>query len=319
MPLSESKISIIICTEKGALEGMSKLLVSSLRKYGGILKDVPICSYQPRKDFPVSKETIKFFEKNNVHFIDLDLNKQFKTFGFANKPIVCSHAENNLKSEILVFLDSDILFLNEPADFLLNSEHDIILKPVGNKNIGAENEADPNYTYWQKIYEYLNVENINYVNSFVDNKRMLAYWNSGHIVTKREKGVFNAWEQNFINTINEQIFAPNFYFTEQFVLSATVSAMNLRVKEFQKQYNYPVRLLEKKFISHKNHLDIKELISIHYHSLFTNTIISNIVLKSLKNGEKGMWLREQLAEHNILPSLFNRSKNLYRKIKNSLK
>ena len=74
---------IIICTEKGILESKSKLLVYSIRKFGGRFKDIPIFSYQPRKDFKISNDTISFFKKNNVEIIDLDLNKEYKNYSLA--------------------------------------------------------------------------------------------------------------------------------------------------------------------------------------------------------------------------------------------
>lgn len=48
----KNKIEIVICTEgNDYLEPMSKLLVASLREFGGEFKDIPIFSYQPRKQF----------------------------------------------------------------------------------------------------------------------------------------------------------------------------------------------------------------------------------------------------------------------------
>ena len=48
------KAEIIICTEEGYLESLSKCLVTSIREFGGKYKDIPIISYQPRKDFKIS-------------------------------------------------------------------------------------------------------------------------------------------------------------------------------------------------------------------------------------------------------------------------
>jgi len=86
---------------------MSKLLIYTLREFGGKLRDLPIFSYQPRKKYKISKETIAFFEKNQVEYIDLDLNKKYDYYPLANKPLSCAHREMNTNRDILIFLDSD--------------------------------------------------------------------------------------------------------------------------------------------------------------------------------------------------------------------
>lgn len=156
--MEKNKIEIVICTEGvGYLESQSKLLISSLREFGGKFKDLPIFSYQPRKKFKVSQETIAFFEENNVEYVDIELNKDFCDYPFANKILASHHREINTNAEILIFLDSDVFFLNEPKEFPDFGSCNVILRPVDMKNIGVENSEDKNATYWNNLYKLLSL------------------------------------------------------------------------------------------------------------------------------------------------------------------
>lgn len=53
---------------------------------------------------------MNFFERNQVEYVDLELSQDFSDYPLANKPLVCAHREQNTNAEILIFLDSDVLF-----------------------------------------------------------------------------------------------------------------------------------------------------------------------------------------------------------------
>jgi len=294
-------IEIIICTESGILEAKSKLLVYSIREFGGRFKKVPIISYQPRNNFKVSNETISFFEKNNVKYIDLDLNKEYCDYPLANKPIVCAHREINTKADILVFLDSDVFILNEPIEFIEFEDADVILRPVDFSNIGIENlnNNDINSSYWKNLYELLNVQIQRNVLTTCTNENILEYYNSGHIVTLTKNGLFKAWNENFNKVMNSGIKPNNTFFLEQSVFSATVSQLELKVKEFSKEYNYPIS----KGLNIKNNryflLSIDQLVSVHHHKYFEETFIYNSIAKDLFNTEKGKKIMFKIKEYEI--------------------
>jgi len=101
---------IIICTEKGDLERMAKLLIWSLREFGGKFSNVPIYSYQPRKGHEVSGETMRFFENYEVELVDICFNQEYSHYPLANKIFACAHREQNTSADTLIFLDTDIFF-----------------------------------------------------------------------------------------------------------------------------------------------------------------------------------------------------------------
>ena len=292
------KIEIVICTEgAGYLESMSKLLASSLREFGGKFRDVPIFSYQPRKKFKISPETIAFFEKNNVEYVDIELNQDFCDYSFANKLLSSAHREINTNAEILVFLDSDVLVVNEPKEFADFGNADVILRPVDMKNIGAENSEDKNAVYWDSLYKLLNVENRRNVSTTVTNVKIWEYYNTGHIVTFANNNLFRTANENFIKVMDAGIIPDSgLSFVEQSVFSATVSQRELKVKHFGKEYNYPIHIENQ--IKNSDYIvnSFDSLVSIHYHDVFKkrNINIAHSVIKKISQTAQGRRINKLL-------------------------
>src|SRR5690349_3095186 len=112
-------IAFIMCTEGGSLEQESLLMAESFRRFTGGLKDAPIYSFQIREKNDVSKETIKALEAFRVEHRKVVLNHKYPDYPLANKPLLCAYAEQNIDADILVFLDSDLVFFSEPKEFFL--------------------------------------------------------------------------------------------------------------------------------------------------------------------------------------------------------
>lgn len=293
-----SRKEIIICTERGKLENYSKLLVSSLRQNGGALKDLPIISYQPRKGREISSKTRKFFESQSIEHVSLELNRDFADYPLANKPLVCAHHERYSKADTLIFLDSDTLFFKEPKEFELPADADTILRPVGMKNIGASGPDDPNFNYWKNLYEYLGVSNYKYIRSVIDNRKILEYYNTGHIVSAKNTGLFQQWEENFRTIFSTDIRPKELFYLEQSIFGATVSQLDLRVQQFSSAYNYPVYFLEnrKMLKDHPYRIPFEDIVSLHYHKAFEKSfkheLISKVFNTTLKGRETGKMVRQ---------------------------
>jgi hypothetical protein len=314
----KDKIEIIICTEGGYLESMSELLVTTLRGFGGSFSDIPIFSYQPRKRYKITKKTIAFFEENQVEYIDINLNKKYDYYPLVNKPLSCAHREYNTNADILMFLDSDIFFLNEPTEFIDFHDADVILRPVDVKNIGTESLEDENSIYWNELYKLLKVNVRRKVTTTVDNKDILEYYNSGHIVTKTNNKLFNSWKENFLKAMEAGIKPHSgLFYLEQSVFAATISQMELNVKHLNKNYNFPIHLLNR--MGNRNYYisNFDKLVSLHYHKIFNNRKGVNPIKELLANSENGREINKLLYDFDIIRKK-NISQILFKKLKNRI-
>ena len=112
---------IIICTEKGKIEKYAVLLCRSIRKFGGEYADAKIFSFAPRKGFGPKKETLIEFKKLGVNHQNIELNKEYRKYPLANKPLVCAYFEEKYPNENIIFIDSDQIVFNQPDDFFSSS------------------------------------------------------------------------------------------------------------------------------------------------------------------------------------------------------
>ncbi len=315
-------IDIVICTERGYLEAQSKLLVYSIRKYGGILKDAPIFSYQPRRGKQLDQSTIDFFEQYHVHHVDLLLNTKYHTYPLANKPIVCAHREALSSADQIIFIDSDTFFFQGP-DFILDSPPGLYMRPVDIKLMGAnEDFTGKTGLYWQKVYELLDVKSRRTINTTVSDEKILEYYNSGLVINSPSNNLYQYWLENFEKVMAKKIMPhKGLAYVEQSVLSATISSLELQVKPLPTSYNYPLHL-RKDFVKIENsYPDFRELSHVHYHKLFMNRSAHNPYQKDFNSFKTGRDISEKLvkygvvkkADHRLIKAIKLRWKNLLNK------
>lgn len=294
-----NSISVVFITEKGRLERESKLLVDSIRQFGGKFKDVPIYSYQPRLGNDISKTTREFLIRNSVEIISEPLNVKYKDYGLANKIMVCAHAEANLNTDYMVFFDTDTILLKEPTAFYELGDADIGMVPVFRKLSMAVLEDEENYHYWKEIYDLLNISTRSYVTTVVDNLKILAYFNSGLLIANREKNLFQQAKENFDRIKQAKLSIANQYFVEQCNLSATAIQLNLKIKELGKGYNYPLRH-HLKVINPSYKVDtLEEVSTAHYTGLFRKPNNEDRRKLVFEDGEKGAWIEEMSKKHGV--------------------
>jgi len=304
-------ISLFIITEKGRLEGESKLLIDSIRQFGGRLKDVSIYSYQPRQGFEVSKSTIEFFEKHQVNFIDLPLNQKHADYPLANKIYTCAHAEQNLQSDTIIFMDSDSVVWKEPSAFYEMNDYEIAMTPVFRKLSLAVQQEDENYAYWQRLQSVLKFPFNQYVQTVVDNQKVLSYYNSGLMVTKRSSSFFQAALSNFERLLKEDASFFKNRFLEQSNFTATILSEGLKLKQLGKGYNYPLKHHGniKNTAYQLNSLD--EVITGHYTTLFKKAGYRNPLKGKFIEGEKGEWFRQKVMEYGIYKPWYKKLINAF--------
>jgi hypothetical protein len=306
-------IAFILCTEGGQLEQESLLMVESFRRYTGSFKDAPLFSFQVRDRNDVSIETVNKLESFGVKHQKVVLNNRYPDYPLANKPLLCAYVEQTINADILVFLDSDLVFFSEPKEFLLPPEYDIGIRPEHHKMIGSEGMSDPNEEYWMRLYTIAGVKDPDrFVTTTVDRKTIRAFWNSGVVAVRRSAGIFTAWQQVIEKLLEEgtSINSKNFYY-EQSALSATICAQVNNIWQFSPGYNYPIHS-HNKMIESEQISSFEQIVCIHDH-LFRSRkekYRERTWVKTLKcmndfdrASEKYYWLYEYLNHHTPTPFL----------------
>src|SRR5437762_107594 len=143
-------VTFVVCVEPGShrLDYKSVPLFLTMRRNLGALSGATIRAYAPRPNLGVGKWLREIMEHFEVEYFDEPLNAKYASYALANKPIAFAHAEAAAQSEILVFLDTDILLWREPSEFLLGDDTDIALVADTTKTTASAGPGDPLEDYW---------------------------------------------------------------------------------------------------------------------------------------------------------------------------
>jgi hypothetical protein len=179
-----------------------------------------------------------------------------EAFILGGKPYAAAAAESDARgeAEILAFVDSDTIFVREPAEFLLAGDIDLGYRPVQLVNISSRYDQ-PADEYWARIYDLLQVppSAVFPMTTTVDGICIRPHFNAGMVITRPRLGLLERWAGNFavlcsdssIISLCKQEELNNIYL-HQAVLAATVLRMvpRDRMRDLPPSYNYAVFLTD---------------------------------------------------------------------------
>lgn len=291
------KLGIIIVIEHGDLEQKTKLLIDSIRTFGGEIKDSKIWAVKPRKGKAISNETLSFLKGKNVEFIDIDLNKHWYLYGHANKIYATAYIEEHFgcQYETLLFLDSDTIVIDAIDPNILEGKYEVAVKPIDGQHLAITKEEDLS-DFWRLIYNScgFSIKDIWTVQTTIDEIEIFAYFNSGVIFTRSGNQVFSQWRTNFErfaeNKEGYHLRAMEYFFIEQALLAGTILQKfpKEKVKVLNHFYNYSLNF--KAILVEKNKAYYDQIKILHYHKMFQGEP-SDISFLSQKVFE---WLNPQL-------------------------
>lgn len=316
--------SFFLCIEpddKGILIENSIILIESIRMFGGRFSTCPVYTISPRgKQIPYEIKR-RLSELNTIH-VEMCINSKYCNYPHANKIYAGSYLEKVSKTKTIVFLDSDSVILNEPAEFDLPKDVDVGLTPVWLKGIGCSGDNDISTNVWELAYSTLNKKiPTNHVLTRINKEQILPYYNSGMIVTRRSIGFFNLWQLAFENIMSSDLilkllgiaYNPGdipyqpLMFVDQLSLSVAISSSNLTLSEFPVVYNCP---LHHKSKLSKNYPDVDFNLGTVVHWHHNNYLSSPEILDMISNGvnsqeEKRKWIESRSSNRPYLSSADN--------------
>lgn len=292
---------ILICCEKGYLENTAKLLIYSIRNFGGIIKDAPIYSYRPREGAHLDQSTLDYFAENNVTYVPDVLNSEFPDYPLANKPLVCAHREVNTTADTLIFLDSDTMFFHSPKIFATLNDGEVLVRPVDRRNIGTTIDfAGETGSYWRELWEMAGIEERPEVRTTVGNEPILAYYNSGLIVTRTANGLMNHWKDLFVRVMRKAMKPRKMFFTEQSTYAAAIWSKGLKTKHFDAYYNCPIHNIQQ--CKHPDYVvhNLGKIVHAHYHKLFHNVAGVNPLYNEFEHFPEGRLINRKVHDFDLI-------------------
>lgn len=227
-----SQFSIICAIEAGRLEAQTLLMLTTLKQFGGALGQSRIVAFQGRRGEKISIGTRRRLADMDVEYVyDTALNKA-PWFNYTNKIAALRYAQDTFTTPWRVWLDSDILFLDEPdfaqgttldgSDFQARFEY---LPP-------AFGETDETHlAYWSQACALCDVafEDIGFHDLDLPPKRMKPYFNSGMFLWRGATDFAQTYERNYYRILAARIAPKGIgpWFADQVSLTPTVQALNL--------------------------------------------------------------------------------------------
>jgi hypothetical protein len=215
-------ISFVCCIESGRLESQTLLMLKTFRKFGGRLSNCTIFAVKARAGARLSQATLQAMQELDVNYIDDSSYNVAPWFNFSNKLAAVYWSQCNASTELISWLDSDILIASEPSELLLDSGVDFAaraeyLPPAVHEGIPT------NVPYWQSLCKLLgtNFDELPWISLDSPMVKMRAFFNSGAFVWRRSSGFAENYYSAFDKLLKSKLASSTgtAWFADQVVIS----------------------------------------------------------------------------------------------------
>jgi hypothetical protein len=239
---------IIFFTIAGANDkGAARLMIDSLRTFGGDLANVPFWV------FAIDPEPAQSLEGEYTRVLSLTLPNPVAAYQFGYKVAACARAEELAPAgtRSLAWIDPSCLVVQPPGFFMLDAGLDAAFRPVHIRNVGLP-PSEPLDAFWQGIVTAVGVNDISTtITSFVDDQLLRTYFNSHAFAIHPTLGLMQRWYELFQQLVGDASFQAKAcadelhqVFLFQVLLSTLVATTidPVRIRILPPTYNYPYHL-----------------------------------------------------------------------------
>jgi hypothetical protein len=259
---------IVTAIEAGPLEKEVRLLVESLRRWGGRCADARVIAVQPRGGPSPSPATRLNLDRLNVEYCQIERDDRFDWFPFLNKTAAVRHVAARHQGPI-AWLDGDILVLSEPTELLFepNKFHRIQFAAcASDKNIGTTRDDDEFAPYFRAACQAVGVDfdSLPYVLTEKEQIYVRAYWNAGVFAFVGECGLAELYDKFTLTLLSKGIGSHEceFLMSDQVALALAAHHLGLRRKNLPLSHNFHVQPSDPSSLIHGAANNICVL---HYH------------------------------------------------------
>ena len=307
-------LTFVLCIENNAIRAQALLLCESIRQFGGRYRCAPILAVAPRAGLGIDADTRRRLDLLDVEYVEEPLNRVCLEYGSANRVFAAAWAEARARSEWIVVLDSDTLFLHELD---LPDGGDVGVRPVDLKGTATEGPCDPFDDYWTQLagIKGVSLDCLPFVRTTVCDRRVRAAYNGGLIVVRRERGILRVWADLFARSVAAGLRplrgrdlnirastgfvgaeASEYWGSNQAAAALAIWSTTTRVVEYPDTYNVPLHLLmERPDLTTRPRTS--PVVHVHYHWLFTAPYYESALATLRDLGtepERLEWLRARL-------------------------
>ena len=283
-------------------EANALLLAESIHAFAGSLSQTPVSFFIPEYGEQLSKTVKDKLVTLNVALRPFKIDYEILQFPFGAYVLAAALAESTIcdQANLLAWLATNTIVLQEPRDFLLKDDKNLGFRPVHHTLVGSryDKPLDP---FWALIYCCCNVpkDRVFPMTTHVDETRIRPYFNAGLLVTRPEKRLLRTWRDTFLKVYQEPSF-QEFYkqderymiFIHQAVLSGVIlsTLASEEIQELPPKYNYPLHLHAQDTTNHRPS-SLEELVTFRHEGFYED---SEWVKKMPAKEPLKQWIAERL-------------------------
>ena len=258
-------VTFVVCVESGAYESMAVLMVESLRRFGGRLASAPVLAITPRLGPGLARSTRRRLTELDVTYVRTwHLRRAW--FSFYPKVWALEDAERLATTELIVYVDSDVLFLAEPTEFMLPAG---VAVAACARDDGIVGLSGPGVRYehaWRRACAAvgLAVDELPWVEPQDGTPRIRFYLNAGVVVVRRGADFTRGWlsctEAIFRHRVDFGVWREQFH--EQVALGLTIVRFGLSYRLLSWSHNYGI---DSSFPDALESDELARVAVLHYH------------------------------------------------------
>jgi len=262
-------------------ETQALLLAESIRAFAGSLAQAPIWLLTP----DIKKQLSTTFKEKlltlNISLVPFKIDREILRFPLAGDVFAAALAESRAynQADLLAWLGSNTLVIQEPKDFLLPEDKALGFRPVHHTLVGSRYD-EPLDPFWTLIYHCCNVPETHIfpMMTHVDGTKIRPYFNAGLLVTRPERRLLQAWRDTFFRVYQEPSLLKFYQKDERygiFVHQAVLSGMILstletrEIQELPLTYNYPLHLHAQDVTDHRPS-SLEELVTFRHEGFYAD-------------------------------------------------
>jgi hypothetical protein len=287
-------IGMVGCIESGTLEPQTIRAIESLRLFGGRFSRCDVVLVQPRPGAPLMDSTRARLRELGAVILDVPYLRHYRWQHFMNKLHAMLWAERTLTTDVVAWIDGDLIFLDEPVELELTSDEDVVGQPEMGI-VGTTGPEDEHEAYWARTANLfgLRVEELPWVRA-VGGERIRLYLNAGHFAFRRTCRFAEDYYADCDKFLRSGVAKHHteVHFMDQVVLSMTIMRRQLAWRAMTLAGNYHTTLVEfSRFVDPER---LRGATVLHYHdTMYPETWDEMLQCLEQTHPRIADWLRPQ--------------------------
>lgn len=238
--LGQPELTMVCCIEPGRLEIQTLLMAESLRTFGGRLANVPVIAVIGRPGPPLPTRTVRRLAQLGVTIVKAPTEaNRAKWFGYSNKVVAVGMAQSMANTPTIAWVDSDVLFADEPAGLILNPSKDFTgrVEPFHASVTVTNRLYEP---YWRALAKVVGAKFDELPWRKTGREQRLLFFNSGVFSWRRDSDFAGAYVDAFWKVLDSRIAQPDgsFFAADQLIISPVLAAERLRWRYLDHRYHH---------------------------------------------------------------------------------